>query len=75
MQIDHEGEEFPYQQLAAYFRGRISSGADAPGSKLPSLSYLVSETGLSPKTVRHAMKTLAAEGLVRIVPSRGTFVI
>ena len=74
MQIDHGAAEFPYQQLAAYFRERIRSGADAPGSRLPSLSHLTGETGLSPKTVRHAMKQLESEGLVRIVASRGVFV-
>ncbi len=74
MQIDHGAAEFPYQQLAAYFRERIRSGADAPGSKLPSLARLVSELGLSPKTIRHAMKVLEDEGLVRVIANRGTFV-
>ena len=74
VQIDHGAAEFPYQQHAAYFRERNRSGADAPGSRLPSISFLVTETGLSPKTIRHAMKQLEDEGLVRIVPSRGVFV-
>jgi DNA-binding GntR family transcriptional regulator len=74
VEIDHGSEDFPFEQLAAYFRERIRSGADAPGTKLPSIGQLVAQTGLSPKTIQHAMRTLADEGLVTVRPNRGTFV-
>jgi DNA-binding GntR family transcriptional regulator len=74
VQIDHGAAEFPYEQLAAQLRGRISSGEYAPGSKLPSIDDIVASTGLSPMTIRRAFRVLADDGLVRIVPGRGTFV-
>jgi GntR family transcriptional regulator len=74
MQIDHDAEEFPYEQLARYFRERIRSRADAPGTKLPSYAAITAQTGLDAKTIRRAMETLEREGLVRIRASRGTFV-
>lgn len=74
MQIDHDAADYPYEQLAAYFRERIRSGADAPGSKLPTYADITSQTGLTSKTIKRAMAMLEAEGLVRIRPSRGVFV-
>jgi len=74
VQIDHGGPDFPYEQLAAILRQRISSGECAPGDKLPTIAAIVEETGLSPMTIRRAFRVLADEGLVRVVPGRGTFV-
>jgi DNA-binding GntR family transcriptional regulator len=42
---------------------------------LPTIDQVVRETGLSPMTIRRAVKVLAAEGLVEVVPGRGSFVI
>ena len=74
MEIDPDAEAFPYAQLAAYFRERIRSGELGPGDRLPSLTAISSETGASPKTIQRAMRILEDEGLVRVVPNRGTFV-
>ncbi len=75
MQIDHDAEAFPFEQLAAILRQRISDGTYPPGSRLPTLLALESESGLSPMTVRRAVKLLADEGLVRSRPGRGTFIV
>jgi GntR family transcriptional regulator len=74
VQIDHEAEEFPFAQLARILRHRIESGEYEPGKKIPSIEDIVAETGLSPMTIRRAVKVLSDEGLVRVVPGRGTFV-
>ena len=74
VQIDHGSDEWPYEQLARHFREAIRSGELAPGSRLPSIQDLVTESGLTPKTIQRAMKLLETEGLVRVRPSRGTFV-
>jgi len=74
VQIDHEAGDWPYEQVAAHYRQAITSGELAPGTRLPSLGALVRETGLSTKTIQRAMKLLEREGLVRVIPSRGTFV-
>ena len=74
MQIDHGAADFPYTQLADILRGRINRGTYPPGSKLPTIVELIGETGLAQDTVRRAVAVLMAEGLVRTVPGRGTFV-
>lgn len=73
MQIDREGADFPYEQLAAQLRERISSGEFRRGAKLPTIDEIVGQTGLSPMTIRRAYRMLADEGLVVIRPGRGTF--
>jgi DNA-binding FadR family transcriptional regulator len=72
--IDHEAAEFPYLQLAAILRDRISTGRYPAGRKIPSLIALEDEFGLSNMTVRRAVSLLADEGLLVKVPGRGTFV-
>lgn len=72
--IDHEAAEFPYEQLAGILRERIRAGVYGRGRKIPPLLALEQEFGLSSMTVRRALHALADEGLLRIVPGRGTFV-
>jgi GntR family transcriptional regulator len=74
VQIDHEAAEFPYLQLARMLRERIAAGEYPAGRKLPTINDLVAETGLTTMTIRRSMKLLADEGLIEIVPGRGTFV-
>jgi GntR family transcriptional regulator len=75
VQIDHEAARFPFLQLADILRKRIADGEYGPGAKLPTIDQVVRETGLSPMTIRRAVKVLADEGLVEVVPGRGSFVI
>jgi GntR family transcriptional regulator len=74
VQIDHDAAEFPFQQLAAIIRARITDGTYQPGRRIPPMTELEAESGLSPMTVRRAIRLLIEEGLVRTVPGRGTFV-
>lgn len=72
---DVRAAAFPYEQLAAYFRERIRSGEYGPGARLPSITEIAGRTGLTAKTIQHAMRVLAGEGLVVVRPNRGTFVV
>jgi GntR family transcriptional regulator len=71
--IDPHAPEPSYRQLAALLRKRIESGEIGPREALPSITYLVQETGLAVGTVRKAIGVLVDEGLAYTVPGRGTF--
>ncbi|GAA2131955.1 GntR family transcriptional regulator [Kitasatospora kazusensis] len=63
-----------YLRLADVLRGEILSGAREPESKVPSISELCVEHGLSEQPVRQALRVLTAEGLVEGRPGSGTYV-
>jgi len=72
--IDHEGPVTPYRQLAGILRARIARGDWAPGRRMASENDLVQQYGLARTTVRRAIALLAEEGVVTVVPRRGTYV-
>lgn len=55
-------------------RDRITNRECPPGSILPSEHDLTEEFGVSRSVVRQALRTLADEGHVQVVPGRGTVV-
>jgi DNA-binding GntR family transcriptional regulator len=63
-----------YRQLADIIRSRINSGEYPPGRVIRSLTRIQQETGLTVMTIRKSVKFLEDEGLVEIVPGKGTFV-
>jgi GntR family transcriptional regulator len=71
--IDPHAPEPSYRQLAAQLRARITAGEIAPREALPSITYLVQETGLAVGTVRRAIALLVEEKYAYTVPGRGTF--
>lgn len=71
--IDPHAPEPSYRQLADQLRARIQSGQIGPREALPSISYMVQETGLAIGTVRRAIEVLVDEHLAYTVPGRGTF--
>ncbi len=71
--IDPHAPEPSYRQLAAQLRAQIESGAIRPREPLPSITYLVQETGLAVGTVRKAISVLVDDGVAYTVPGRGTF--
>jgi DNA-binding GntR family transcriptional regulator len=73
VEIDPHAPEPSYQQLATILRARIKSGEIGPREALPSITYLVGETGLAIGTVRKAIGVLVDQGLAYTVPGRGTF--
>jgi GntR family transcriptional regulator len=72
--VDHLNPERLTVQLALIIRRAIESGELQARQKLPSESELMTLHGVSRVTVRTALATLRAEGLVVSFKSRGTFV-
>lgn len=73
MQIDRDAEEYPFEQLAAIIASRIEDGTYT--RRIPPMTELEAESGLSPMAVRRAIHLLVERGLVRTRPGRGTFVV
>jgi GntR family transcriptional regulator len=63
-----------YSRLEEIVRERIGSGEWPVGTLIPSERELSHEFGLSRTTTRRALERLAAEGVLRTEPRRGTFV-
>lgn len=61
-----------YQQIAANLRERIRRGEYPPGQLLPTHPQLSEQFGVSLITVRHAVRLLVDEGLVRTTSGKGT---
>jgi GntR family transcriptional repressor for pyruvate dehydrogenase complex len=65
-----------YQQAAGQLRDLILTGRLPPDERLPTEEVLARQLGVSRATVREALRSLAAEGLIRTVrgASGGSFV-
>lgn len=63
-----------YRKLYEEIKEDIKNGELAPGSKLSSEKQLADKYGISPITVKTALKMLSAEGLIKRIPGKGTFV-
>ena len=59
-------------RVVQHLRRRVT--ASAAGDRLPSVRELMSELGVSPLTVRRAVKQLVGAGLIDARPGHGTFV-
>ncbi|MFC4487540.1 MULTISPECIES: GntR family transcriptional regulator [Tepidiphilus] len=62
-----------YQEVAERLRQRIFAHELPPGQPIDELG-LAAEYGISRTPLREALKVLAAEGLVTLIPRRGAFV-
>ncbi|HKT06105.1 MAG TPA: GntR family transcriptional regulator [Rugosimonospora sp.] len=52
------------RHFASLLRERILAGTLTPGVRIPGEAELAREYGLSPQTVRHALRALADEGML-----------
>ena len=73
--VDHLSGTPVYLQLAAILRSAIERGQIEPDRPLPSYTTLMQEHGVARGTAAKAVQVLVNEGLVRIVPGRGAYVI
>ncbi|OLE26023.1 MAG: GntR family transcriptional regulator [Actinobacteria bacterium 13_1_20CM_3_71_11] len=64
-----------YQRIANEYRDRIKSGELKAGDRLPSISQLQKQYGVSAQPVKSALLVLQTEGLVEGHQGRGVFVI
>lgn len=71
--IDPDGDDAPYVQLADQLRTAITTGKI--DRKLPSHMELEEASGLSRNTVKKGLDLLKAEGLIASRPGRGMFVV
>lgn len=62
-----------HQQVSSWLRSALREGTFAPGDRLPSEHELCARFGVSRVTVRRALHTLEAEGLVVRRQGLGTF--
>ncbi|GAB3808329.1 winged helix-turn-helix domain-containing protein [Micromonospora zhanjiangensis] len=66
--------EAAYERIARELRDRIVSGQLKPGDRLPSLSQLKAEYGVSDTVIRNVMLILKTEGLTEGRAGSGVFV-
>jgi DNA-binding LacI/PurR family transcriptional regulator len=72
--LDREGSTPVYRQIEDQLRRKILSGELAAGVCLPKGQELSRQFGVAYRTVVRSLEALKKEGLLRGVPSRGTFV-
>ena len=63
-----------YQQVKAFIKAHVSSGAWRSGDAVPSESALQAQFGVSRMTVNRALRELVVEGLVTRIQGSGTVV-
>jgi GntR family phosphonate transport system transcriptional regulator len=68
------GRASAWNRIAMELLAGIASGAHEPGSRLPTEHTLAERFGVNRHTVRRALASMAAQGVVRIVQGSGTFV-
>ena len=72
--VDRYNLEKLYLQLTRILLSKITSGQWVSGRQIPTEAELCSEYGVSKITVRQAIKNLAADGYLRKIQGKGTFV-
>lgn len=72
--MDHEGEDYLYEQVASLLRERIAKGDLPAGRVLPSSRALAQQYEVSIGTIKKATEILKNEGLLHTKIGRGIFV-
>jgi DNA-binding FadR family transcriptional regulator len=60
-----------YEQVAEHLRARVVEGTLQPGARLPNEEVLAREFGVSRATLREALRSLAAQSLIRTAKGAG----
>lgn len=74
MRIDKESSTPLYIQIRESLRGDISTGVLSTGDRLPAVTAMAAERGVTAATIRRALSDLINEGLIYTHVGRGTFV-
>lgn len=74
MAIDDGASSSRARAALAYLRRNITSGEWPVGSRIPIESDLATQMNVGRSTVREAVRSLAAMGILETLPGRGTFV-
>lgn len=74
-ELDKEGPDPVWLQLAAVLVARIERGDYPPHRPIPSITHLVQEFGVARGTIRKTTAFLAERGRVRIVNGKGVYVL
>ncbi|MFE7117648.1 GntR family transcriptional regulator [Streptomyces sp. NPDC057654] len=72
--IERDAPEPPFEQLAGILRARVERGDWKPRRPIASGTKLCEQYGLSRPTVYRAVALLVDEGVLFVVPQRGTYV-
>jgi DNA-binding GntR family transcriptional regulator len=65
--------ELPSRHVEADLRRRCEAGEWAPGERLPSVAELAAHYRVARNTITKALRRMADDGLIEIVPNWGTF--
>lgn len=72
--ISNAGSEPIYAQITRQIKDKILAGELKEGDALPSIRLLAKELRISVITTKRAYEDLEAEGFIRTMPGRGSFV-
>lgn len=65
----------PYVQVAEILKTRIESGQYPKDERIPSEAEIMTDFEIGRSTARKAVAWLRDTGLVRTIPTRGTYVV
>ena len=67
------GPELPSRHVEADLRRRCEAGEWGPGERLPPVRELAEHYGVARNTIMKALRRMADDDVVEIVPNWGTF--
>jgi len=74
VELDRNSPVPLFRQIADLLRADIEAGVYPPGSVIPPVKRIEQETGCTHVTIRKGIDILEEEGLVVVVPGKGTYV-
>ena len=72
--IDNRSGQPIYEQICTQIKSQILSGTLRENAALPSIRSLAKDLGISVITTKRAYDELEAEGLICVIPGKGSFI-
>lgn len=72
--IDNRSGQPIYEQICTQIKSQILSGVLRENDALPSIRNLAKDIGISVITTKRAYDELEAEGMICVVPGKGSFI-